>query len=128
MTHLRIDSEKDQLFEESSTRANDFKFDASVVNVFDDMVSRSVPFYDEMQRMTTELAAYFALPGTRLYDIGCSTGTTLHKLGLSIDPSVSFVGIDNSREMLEKAKLKLEGMRESRDLTPMPLGEKFAKL
>jgi tRNA (cmo5U34)-methyltransferase len=87
-----------------------------VVNVFDDMVSRSVPFYGEMQRMTTELAAYFALPETHLYDIGCSTGTTLYELDQSIDPSVSFVGIDNSDEMLRKAESKLAGIRSRRSL------------
>ena len=94
MPNLKLDSDKDQLFEDAATKAADFKFDASVVNVFDDMVSRSVPFYGEMQRMTTELAAYFATPGTRLYDIGCSTGTTLFELDQAVDPGVSFVGID----------------------------------
>ena len=117
MITLKLDSEKDHLFEDSTTKSNDFKFDASVVNVFDDMVSRSVPFYAEMQRMTTELATYFALPGTRLYDIGCSTGTTLNELDRSVDPAVSFVGIDNSEEMLVKAESKLSGMRERRELT-----------
>lgn len=117
MSNLKLDSEKDHLFEDASTKAADFKFDASVVNVFDDMVSRSVPFYGEMQRMTTELATYFALPGTRLYDIGCSTGTTLHELDQSIDPGVSFMGIDNSDEMLQKAESKLAGIRPRRGLT-----------
>ncbi len=117
MPTLKLLSEPDHLFEDSATKATDFKFDASVVNVFDDMVSRSVPFYAEMQRMTTELASYFALPDTRLYDIGCSTGTTLHELDRSIDPSVSFMGIDNSEEMLLKAESKLAGMRERRSLT-----------
>ncbi len=117
MADLKLDSEKDQLFEDAATKSADFKFDATVVNVFDDMVSRSVPFYGEMQRMTTELAAYFALPGTRLYDIGCSTGTTMHELHKVIDPSVSFVGIDNSDEMLRKADSKLADVKQHRSLT-----------
>jgi tRNA (cmo5U34)-methyltransferase len=41
------------------------------------MVTRSVPFYLEIQRMMTEIAGDFAVPGTRVYDLGCSTGTTL---------------------------------------------------
>ena len=44
---------------------------------FDDMVGRSVPFYAELQRMTAEIASDFAVDGTNLYDLGCSTGTTL---------------------------------------------------
>ena len=117
MPALKLISDPDHLFEDSATKTIDFKFDASVVNVFDDMVSRSVPFYAEMQRMTTELASYFALPDTRLYDIGCSTGTTLHELNRSIDPSVAFMGIDNSEEMLLKAESKLAGIRQNRSLT-----------
>jgi tRNA (cmo5U34)-methyltransferase len=44
------------------------------------MLVRSVPFYAEMQRMTGELAADFAVPGSNLYDLGCSTGTTFELL------------------------------------------------
>ncbi len=37
--------------------AEDFRFDSQVAGVFDDMVDRSVPFYQEIQRMVGELAA-----------------------------------------------------------------------
>jgi tRNA (cmo5U34)-methyltransferase len=75
--------------------------------VFDDMVSRSVPYYDEMQRMTAEIAAEFAVEGTNLYDLGCATGTTLAALDAVVKPGVRFVGVDNSDEMLSKARQKL---------------------
>lgn len=96
----------DDIFE-GQQRAADFSFDSRTVGVFDDMVNRSVPFYGEIQRMTTELAADFAAPGSTLYDFGCSTATTMLALERSVDPSVSFVGFDNSREMLERARRKL---------------------
>ena len=48
---------KDKVFNEEIQKAEDFKFDTTVANVFDDMVSRSVPFYGEMQRMMSEQAA-----------------------------------------------------------------------
>jgi tRNA (cmo5U34)-methyltransferase len=115
MSELKLVSEKDKLFEENM-KAADFRFDEKVVNVFDDMVSRSVPFYGEMQRMTTELATYFATKGSRLYDIGCSTGTTFHELNKSVDESVTFVGLDNSEEMLKKAKEKLVDVNAKRKL------------
>ncbi len=95
----------DQVFA-APQRATDFKFDERTASVFDDMVSRSVPFYDEIQRMTTELVADFATPGSNVYDIGCSTGTTLLACEPVVDPAVNFVGMDNSQEMLDKAKLK----------------------
>lgn len=99
----------DRVFAEPQ-QTTDFKFDSRTAGVFDDMVGRSVPFYDEIQRMTTELAADFAVPGTNLYDLGCATGTTLAALEAVVDPGVRFVGIDNSAQMLEKARNKLEAL------------------
>lgn len=100
-------TETDRIFATPAPRIGDFKFDARTAGVFDDMLGRSVPFYDEIQRMSTELAADFAVPGSNLYDLGCSTGTTLAALDSMVDPSVRFVGIDDSAEMLDKARQKL---------------------
>lgn len=106
----------DALFATPNANLGDFRFDEKTVAVFDDMVSRSVPFYDEIQRMVTELAVDFAVPGTRLFDLGCSTGTTLLELDRVVSPHVGFVGIDNSQEMLDKARFKLNQAGVKRDL------------
>ena len=53
-----------------------FTFDQQVAEVFDDMVARSIPFYDEQQRMVVELAKRVFVRGSTVYDVGCSTGTT----------------------------------------------------
>jgi tRNA (cmo5U34)-methyltransferase len=98
----------DKIFAEPVERPADFAFDARTAGVFDDMLGRSVPFYDEIQRMTAELAAEFAVPGTNIYDLGCSTGTTLLALEPLIESSVRFVAIDSSLEMLGKAREKLQ--------------------
>jgi len=100
----------DRLFAEPLGRVDDFRFNAATAAVFDDMVSRSVPFYDEIQRIVCELAAEFGVPGTRLYDLGCATGTTLAALDPVVDPEVTFVGIDNSDAMLGRARGKLESV------------------
>ncbi len=97
----------DHLFAEPVSRPTDFAFDATTVRVFDNMVSRSVPFYGEIQRMTAELAAEFGVPGSTLYDLGCSTGTTMVALESWVEPTVRFVGYDNSPEMVERAREKL---------------------
>lgn len=90
--------------------AHDFKFDAGVAEVFDDMVRRSVPFYDELQRMTVELARNFVQPGTAIVDVGCATGQTLLSLAEAIgDPSVTLIGLDNAPAMLERARARLAG-------------------
>lgn len=100
------ESTRDRLFAEQAP-ASDFRFDGRTAAVFDDMVGRSVPLYGEIQRMTTELAADFAVSGTNLFDLGCATGTTLLALDQAIDPGVRFVGVDNSAPMLEQARDKL---------------------
>lgn len=91
----------------------DFKFGEEVVNVFDDMVSRSVPFYGEIQRMIGDLSQDFAVPGTNYYDLGCSTGNSLLAMDHLLDEGVAFVGIDESQEMLDKCdqKFKEEGLK-----------------
>lgn len=99
---------QDRIFAETKD-PTDFRFDEKTAAVFDDMVSRSVPFYEEMQRMTAEIAADFAVEGTNLYDLGCATGTTLAALDAVVKPGVRFVGLDSSEEMLAKARQKLGG-------------------
>lgn len=96
----------DKLFAVNKT-PNDFKFNAETASVFDDMVNRSVPFYSEIQRMVCEITKSFATPDSNLYDVGCATGTTLQLLDGYVDPEVQLIGIDNSEEMLDKARAKL---------------------
>jgi tRNA (cmo5U34)-methyltransferase len=99
--------ERDEVFREKYTKPSDFKFSSKVAGVFDDMVNRSVPFYEEMQRMVAELAADHAQPGTSIYDLGCSTGTTLLHMDQTVDEEIPFVGVDDSQDMLAKCRNKL---------------------
>jgi tRNA (cmo5U34)-methyltransferase len=100
--------ETDQIFKKKFNKVNDFQFSADVVNVFDDMVVRSVPFYLEMQRMIAEIAAKHAQPATSLYDLGCSTGTTFLSLTTKLDKTIKLVGVDEAPEMLKSCKANLE--------------------
>ena len=100
-------AKKDRLFRKRRRVVKDFRFDKQTSVVFDDMLHRSVPFYEELQRMTGEIAADFAAEGTSVYDLGCSTGTTLLMLDRVVPKDVRFVGIDSSPEMLERAREKL---------------------
>jgi len=108
--------QRDEVFIAQDQPAEDFSFNARVADVFDDMVSRSVPHYEEMQRMVCELAQDFAKPDTNLYDIGCSTATTLLTLDPLLDPSVKFIGIDNAPDMLEKARQKIARKKTQRPI------------
>lgn len=111
---VAIPAKHDDLFLNPASGASDFRFDQTTASVFDDMVGRSVPFYDEIQRMTGEIAADFAVENTNLFDLGCSTGTTLACLDKVVRSGVRFIGVDNSPEMLDRARAKLEHLRPSR--------------
>ncbi len=108
---------RDEVFTRKAPAA-DFKFGKEVAVVFDDMLERSVPFYAEMQRMIAEMATDFAVEGTNIYDLGCSTGTTMLNLDATIRPQVKFIGVDNSPEMLDRcrAKLKQHGFQRDHEL------------
>lgn len=101
-------SSKDKVFSEQITKPSDFKFGATVANAFDDMVERSVPYYNEIQRMIIELAIEHAVPESNIIDLGCSTGTTMIGLNPYVDESINFIGVDDSAEMLKKCDIKLK--------------------
>ncbi len=109
-------SDKDKVFTTDRAGRHDFAFNDRVVSVFDDMVTRSVPFYIEMQRMMTEIARDVVAPGTKVYDLGCSTGTTFMNLDRVLPPDVGFVGIDNSEPMLEQCRENLDAAGVTRDV------------
>ena len=110
-------NESDKVFSEKLSKLPDFEFNEKVAGVFDDMVSRSVPFYNEMQRMTAELAAKYAKPNTNIYDLGCSTGTTMLLMDKLVADDVDFVGVDDSEEMIHKCQEKLDNFNLNRNIS-----------
>jgi len=119
----------DKIFREAAKPA-DFVFDAKVSAVFDDMVSRSVPYYNELQRMIANLSFDF-IPDQDgvVCDLGCSTGTTIDLLANHPrrPESLRFVGFDNSPSMLDQAGEKLSGLVKAgaADLRVADLNEEF---
>ncbi|HEY0653754.1 MAG TPA: carboxy-S-adenosyl-L-methionine synthase CmoA [Chryseosolibacter sp.] len=116
---------KDEVFKDPITQSSDFKFDQKVVTVFDDMVTRSVPYYLEMQRMIGELAQEYARVGTNVYDLGCSTGTTMKNMDNTVDQRIKFIGVDDSNQMLKQCEenLKTAGMRRTFELINVDLNK-----
>ena len=115
----------DKIYSDKQPVVKDFNFGSQTAAVFDDMLGRSVPFYDEMQRMVGEITGDFAAEGTNVYDLGCSTGTTLLALDPVVPKGVRFVGVDSSPEMLQRAREKLtkHGMTRDYDLVCADLNE-----
>ena len=85
----------------------DFSFNDRVAEVFDDMLDRSVPFYREVIAATADIIGRTAPRGGTIYDLGCSTGSTLLELARRLpDRDLRFIGIDNAPAMIEKARNK----------------------
>ncbi len=97
---------RDTIFK-SDDCPDEFTFNRQVVEVFDDMLERSIPCYHQTTGMICALLQHFCHPGDTIYDLGCSTGTTLLELARQLsDMHLSFIGLDSSDAMIEKAKLK----------------------
>lgn len=101
---------KDTLFRDPDTAGRPFTFDSAVVDVFADMIGRSVPIYRQTLTMATWLAANTTTDGTAIYDLGCSEGAALAAArdGLTAN-AVTLIGIDNSAAMLASCEQRLRG-------------------
>jgi tRNA (cmo5U34)-methyltransferase len=58
--------------------------------------------------MIGEMAQDFIAEGANVYDLGCSTGTTLIGLDKTAAPNVKFIGLDESEDMLKKCRDNFE--------------------
>ncbi len=91
----------------TGTVEEDFSFNDRVAEVFDDMLNRSIPYYRTVIEGMAQLLALRLAEGSTLYDLGCSTGTTLLELARRLpSKQIHYVGIDNAPAMLEKARKK----------------------
>ena len=92
-----------------------WRFDEEISRAFDCHVRKSVPFYDELQRMVVEISEYFVRDQSVIYDLGSSTGSLLKKLGEShiVKENAQFIGFDLSEFMVKEARktVKLPNVR-----------------
>ena len=99
----------DDIFAAKQEEIKPFVFDESVSAVFDDMVTRSIPFYEEIHRICADMVLRFYKGEGKIFDLGCSTGTTIDILNRElkkIDVPGTYIGVDNSSAMIERAKEK----------------------
>lgn len=94
----------DKVFKKSIKKQ--FEFDEEVASVFDDMLSRSVPYYKQMQELSISFAMKYLEENDTVYDLGCSTGSTLIELSKQFNKPLNLIGIDNSNAMLQRANSK----------------------
>lgn len=94
---------KDSIFAQKTHKQ--FEFDESVASVFDDMLHRSIPFYEEQIKLISHFASLFLQQGGIVYDLGSSTGNVLFSLS-ALSPQAECIGLDNSPAMIQKSQLK----------------------
>ena len=100
---------RDKLFN-SQDDISDFRFDESVVAVFDDMVKRSVPGYEAMIQMVGLVARTYGKDHTNYYDLGASTGAITLALALNNKHNNNkLIAVDNSPQMVKKCQRNLSG-------------------
>ena len=88
-----------------------FEFNRQVVDVFDDMIERSVPHYREMVGEIVELAVAAYQLDTWIYDLGCSLGAVLLPIANRLQGNLrGIVGIDQSEAMLQELAGRCEGL------------------
>ena len=95
---------KDNIFDKPITKQ--FEFDEDVASVFDDMLRRSVPYYKEALELTTSFALKYLKQNDRVYDLGCSTASTLINISKNSEFNLELIGVDNSHAMLQRASHK----------------------
>jgi len=100
-----MNSQKDTLFASPLGSVNSFKFDNSVVDVFPDMIQRSVPGYSAIISAIGLLASRFAQADSHCYDLGCSLGAaTLSMRHKITQEHCQIIAVDNSTAMLDRCQ------------------------
>ncbi|MCI7643182.1 MAG: carboxy-S-adenosyl-L-methionine synthase CmoA [Lentisphaeria bacterium] len=95
---------EDKVFE-SRTFPGGFKFDRSVAGVFENMLLRSVPGYENIIAMSGFLAGKYAQAGRNYYDLGCSLGATALAMQRNIAAeNCCIYAVDNSLPMIERCR------------------------
>ncbi|MCA1767217.1 MAG: carboxy-S-adenosyl-L-methionine synthase CmoA [Idiomarina sp.] len=106
-------TQHDTIFSKPLPSISDFCFDQQVVEVFPDMINRSVPGYSSILQTLPQLVSQYAQPNSQLYDLGCSLGaaTLAMRKGCEHTEDCKIIGIDNAQPMIERAQLHLDGYK-----------------
>ncbi len=99
-------SAKDTIFSDPQGKIKEFEFDQQVVEVFPDMIERSVPSYKTIIQGISEIAQKFVQLDSNIYDLGCSLGAASFAIRQKLqEPSCQIIAVDNSPAMVERCRL-----------------------
>lgn len=95
---------KDTVYSTPTDSVESFQFDSQVADVFENMITRSVPGYSLVLDMIGLFTGEYARPGTNCYDLGCSLGASTLKILHNLPADCHVVSVDNSRAMVERCR------------------------
>ena len=106
---------RDSLFSHPLGDIEGFRFNQAVVDVFPDMLKRSVPGYESIITQSALLASRYVQAGTRVYDLGSSLGATAIAMRAALANSeearirgCEIHAVDNATAMIEASRSIIE--------------------
>ena len=111
---------KDNIYARPVNKPEPFTFNESVVRVFDDMITRSVPHYRELIRLQSRMVADGYQPDTCIYDLGCSNGNLEQLICEHLDAQAfRIVAVDSSAPMIEAFSGRFRSSPWAGSITPV---------
>ena len=106
-------SQTDNIFSKPLDKVDSFSFDQQVVQVFPDMIKRSVPGYENIINSIAVITQRCAIDNSNLYDLGCSLGaaTLSMRRGLLEKSGCQIISVDNSSAMVESCKQHIQAYK-----------------
>ncbi len=102
---------KDSIYANPLGQVAAFNFDEAVVDVFPDMIQRSVPGYSAMISAIGLLAGRFGQDNSYCYDLGCSLGAASLAMRQQIKAeNCQIVAVDNSEAMVSRFRSGLQAI------------------
>jgi len=97
--------QQDTLYANPLDQVDSFSFDPRVVEVFPDMIKRSVPGYPTIINMIGSLAERYVTDHSNCYDLGCSLAAATLAMRRRIQAlGCRIIAVDNSPAMIERAR------------------------
>jgi tRNA (cmo5U34)-methyltransferase len=109
MTKSKKPFPHDTLYATEKPKVENFSFNQQVVDVFPDMINRSVPSYQNIIDCVGKMANLLCNSNPIIYDLGCSLGNvslSIAKHAQSKNPKIK--GIDNSSAMIERCQQHID--------------------
>jgi len=117
------ENKTDKVYASPRTEVGAFSFNEQVADVFDNMISRSVPGYEFSLEMIGILTARYAQPDSRCFDLGCSLGAATLQIKQHAPEGCHIVAVDNSAAMIKRCEAVM-----ARDNSPASVEVKLADL